>query len=115
MIKYQIYENQSLFDIAIKLTGEASNAFWLAKQNGLILSDSLKAGDVIEIPLGIEINTEIKKYYDINKINIATALSQRDIDLLEGCEGIECWAIGHDFIVSGGIGSLGIEFDFEII
>ncbi len=100
MIKYQVYQHQSILDVAIQLTGTIDNALWIAKENELNPSDDLTAGMVLIIPYGLVNDIEILKYYILNKILPATALTQGDIDIIIGCEGIECWAIEIDFKVS---------------
>ncbi|WP_233860987.1 hypothetical protein [Tenacibaculum piscium] len=100
MIKYQVYEGQSLLDIAIQFTGTPTNALFIAKHNLLNPSDSLMSGIEIEIPDTLKINNEILKYIIRNNIKPATALTQTNMDAITGCEGIGCWAIGIDFKVS---------------
>lgn len=99
MNKVQIYENQSLLDLAMQTTGEASNAIFIAKANDMAISDEVEAGTELIIPELI-INDDIKRYYEANKVLPATALTQEQKDEVIGCEGIGCWAIGVDFVVS---------------
>ncbi len=99
MNNYKVYANQSLFDVAIQLTGSAENAFNLAQSNGLELSKELAAGDTLVIPK-IEKTSELYNFYELNQIKPATALSSGDKDRLNDCEGIGCWAIEIDFKVS---------------
>lgn len=99
MRKVQVYKNQTLLDIAIQITGNPTNAIWIAQQNELIPSDEVVAGSVLEIPNNLINDEDIKRYYKANNILPATGLTDRQKNEIEGCEGISCWAIGVDFIV----------------
>lgn len=100
MNKYLVFENQSLFDIAIVLTGNPLNAFWIAKDNGLVMSEKVPAGVELIIHEGLNNNKSIQKYYKINNLIPATSLSEQNTDIINGCEGIECWGIETNFIAS---------------
>lgn len=100
MSKYQVYQYQSFLDLAIQLTGTVENSFWIAQVNKMNPSDELSPGVEIEIPEELITNREILKYFTINKITPATALTEQDQDTITGCEGIGCWAIGINFKVS---------------
>lgn len=95
-----VLNNQSLFDIATQVTGNSLNALVIAQANELNPSDDLVAGDEVEIPKGLVNDEDILRYYQANEILPATALTQTDIDEIQGCEGIGCWAIEIDFVVS---------------
>lgn len=100
MSNYQSYQNQSLFDIAIELSGNPINAFLIAKHNRLVLSAPIPSGTIIKIPKGMNVKKEISEYYKINALRSATDLTKADRQIIEGCNGIECWTIGIDFKVS---------------
>lgn len=94
-----VLNNQSLLDLATQTTGEPTNAIFIAQANGIAISDEVKAGAELTIPKLI-LNDDIKRYYEANKILPATALTQQQKDEVIGCEGIGCWAIEVDFVVS---------------
>lgn len=98
-MKVTILNNQTLLDIAIQITGDPTNALWIAQKNQLIPSDEVVAGSVLEIPNNLINDEDIKRYYKANNILPATGLTDRQKTEIEGCEGISCWAIGVDFIV----------------
>lgn len=99
-MKYQVYNLQSFFDVAIQLTGDSKNAFSIAVANELMLTDELTPGDIIEIPDTLIIDDKILKYYELKALQPATALTELEIDEVIGCEGIGCWIIENDFIIS---------------
>lgn len=94
-----VLHNQSLIDLAIQTTGDPANAIFIAQANDMAISDEVEAGAELTIPELI-LNDDIKRYYEANKIQPATALTQEQKDEVTGCEGIECWAIEVDFVVS---------------
>lgn len=98
MIK--ILNNQSVFDVAIQYTGNVSNAFVIAKYNNLAIHQELTPGQEIETPKKLIVNKDIVDFYKKQRIIPGTALTTNDITNVNGCEGIECWVIEHDFIVS---------------
>lgn len=73
-MKVTVLNNQSLLDIAIQLTGDPTNAIWLAQHNDFIPSNDIPAGAELEIPEGMVNNEDIKRYYEVNKIKPATGL-----------------------------------------
>jgi len=100
MEKITILNNQSLLDLSIQLTGNANNAFELGKVNNIAVTEELIAGDTIYMPEEMELNPMILKYYKLNKVIPASALTQENRDVITGCEGIGCWVIEFDFKVS---------------
>lgn len=100
MLKIKVANNQSLFDIAIKLTGSCTNAIAIARHNQLELTSKLEAGSTIDIPESLDNNKEIQEYYSANNICPATGLLNIHIDITLGCQGIGCWFIENDFKVS---------------
>ncbi|MEQ3500592.1 hypothetical protein ABMY20_12615 [Tenacibaculum sp. SSH1-16] len=95
-----VLNNQSLFDLAVQLTGDAINALELARDNGLTPSDNLVPGVELKVPEELVKDEGILQYYKNNAIRPATGLTKSNIDDIVGCEGIGCWAIGIDFKVS---------------
>ncbi len=100
MKKVIVIGNQTLFDIAIQETGTPSNALIIAKENNLILSEEIAPGYEILISETLLKNRELANYYGKHNILTATGLTQQDTDLINSCEGVECWYIENDFIVS---------------
>nr|BFF39080.1 hypothetical protein BACY1_08850 [Tenacibaculum mesophilum] len=95
-----VLNNQSLFDLAMQLTGDAMNALEMAKDNGLNPSENLVPGVDLKVSEGLVKDEGILQYYKNNAIRPATGLTQSNIDDIIGCEGIGCWAIEIDFKVS---------------
>ena len=67
--------NQSLIDLSIQLTGKAENLLKLAMANNLVPSEPIPEGTEIVIPEGLEIDTDIVRYYEANGILPATQLN----------------------------------------
>ena len=95
MIK--ILHNQSLLDIAIQHTGDVSNAFLIAKENSLAVSDFLVAGYELVIPNGASFNRDILNYYNAKQIRPATATT--DDNIIPQLKGIGYMKIGGNFKV----------------
>lgn len=95
-----VLNNQSLYDLAIQFTGYATNALLIALENSISPTDELVAGDSITIPDGIEVEDAIVSFFSNNNYIPASALTETQLQEVEGCEGIGCWAIGIDFVVS---------------
>lgn len=95
-----VLNKQSFLDIAILTTGLAVNASLIARANNKAPSEVIETGDKIIIPENVIYNKDHLNYYQAKKILPATALTQTNIDVITGCEGIGCWAIGIDFKVS---------------
>ena len=92
----KINEGQTLLDVAIQHTGDASRAFEIALANGLNFSDDLEIGTVVLVP---EASVENKKNVaDFVKTNTTPASKKDDTGLL--LEGVDYWAIGDEFIIS---------------
>ncbi len=92
-------QNQSLFDIVIQFTGQLSSIFEVAFLNGMSITDELTPGSKVLIPEYLLTN-DIAQYLRINGIKPATSPSVEAYDLVTGCQGIECWIIDVDFIIS---------------
>jgi hypothetical protein len=63
--------NQSLFDIALMVSGSAEAAFDIALENGMSITDTLTQGQVLQYS-GTPINKKVVEYYVINDIKPAT-------------------------------------------
>jgi len=97
-----VLHNQSLLDFAIHHTGSVMNAFLIAKENGLAVSDEIAAGTDLIIPEEVEIDADILNYYKTKGIQPATAISARRTTggfPEPDPDGISYWAIYDDFIV----------------
>lgn len=68
--------NQSLIDLSVQLTGKPENFLKIAMANNLVPSEPIPAGLEIVIPEGLEIDTDIVRYYEANGILPATALDE---------------------------------------
>lgn len=73
MIVATAIEHQNILDIAIVHTGRASNAFAIADYNGFDVSDQLEPGQQLQIPDGLEVDSDIMHYYRNKGHNPATA------------------------------------------
>ncbi len=72
MYKITTYNNQSVFDIALKVYGSIEGVFDLVKNNpGLRFDSLLGSGSILQAP-GAVIKQEVVDYYAKNKINPAT-------------------------------------------
>lgn len=94
-----ILHNQSLLDIAIQYTGDAQNAFLIAKENSLSVSAYLVPGYELVIPNGMPLNRNILDYYQAKDIKPATGVEINE-ETGEELEGIGYWIINKNFKVS---------------
>ena len=95
-----VLHNQSLFDIAIQHTGNVMNAFQIAKENGMSLTELLAPGSTIKITDQIEINKDVLGYYLAKKIQPATGTTEETDNGAQELEGIGYWIIDKNFRVS---------------
>lgn len=72
-MKYIALADQSFFDLAIMLCGDADAAYQLAKLNGKEVTDEVPAGQEIEYSTDLLINKRIRDQFLDNKKNITTA------------------------------------------
>jgi hypothetical protein len=68
--------NQSLFDIALQVYGDATGAFQLALDNDLSITADLTPGQTLKYDPVNVINRQVVEYYQINNIKPATALTE---------------------------------------
>jgi len=66
-----VLNNQSLFDIALMVSGSAAAAFDIALENGISLTDDLESGQVLKFS-GAPVNKKTVDYYTVNGIIPAT-------------------------------------------
>ncbi|OBS13385.1 hypothetical protein ATE49_13150 [Elizabethkingia miricola] len=90
-----VLHNQSLLDIAIKATGKAENAIFIAIANNISITDDLEPGSELIIP-EMEWDADVKNYYAAKKLEPATAIRDKDINYPEG---INYWEIEKNFKV----------------
>lgn len=95
-----ILNNQTLFDLAIQITGEALNAIEIAKSNNSSVTEELIVGDEIFIADHLLYDTNVIKVYEKENVTPATDLTEQQLDQVIGCEGIGCWYVENDFIVN---------------
>lgn len=74
-MKVTVLSNQSLADLAIQVYGSVEGVFLLAQENGLEVTDTLKAGQQLKVSPGNIIDKRIVQYYSSKKICPATASS----------------------------------------
>lgn len=63
--------NQSLFDIALMVSGSADAAYDIALENGISVTDKLTSGQVLKFS-GVPENKRAVDFYTINNIKPAT-------------------------------------------
>lgn len=100
-MKKKVLDCQSLWDIALRESGDITGAWEMAEASGIGLTDKLSAGQEIEAPFDLK-NKQSAAYYALHDIHPATAITM-DIESGEGAlllEGIEFWGIEYDFIIS---------------
>ncbi|MDR3227757.1 MAG: LysM domain-containing protein [Prevotellaceae bacterium] len=92
-----VQNRQTLLDIAVQEMGSAEAVFELAAANNLSITDALENGQILQIPQSANnyVQRQVVKYYNVNKINPATAIENATP------EGIEFWAIEYDFVING--------------
>ncbi|WP_234111688.1 hypothetical protein [Chryseobacterium sp. R2A-55] len=99
-MKVEVLERQSILDIAVQHTGDVSNAFLIAKENSLAVSDYLVPGYELTIPNGLPFNRDILNYYNAKQINPATAITEINDEDPPQLGGIGYMQIGSNFIVN---------------
>jgi hypothetical protein len=73
MTKITTSEGQSLLDVALWLLGGTDALFALADANGLAITDTLVAGQVLVVPEGFTVSAELVSYYQTKKLRVNTA------------------------------------------
>ncbi|WP_166964589.1 hypothetical protein [Yeosuana marina] len=81
-VKYK----QSLLDIAIQQYGSIAEAFVLAVENNLSVTDIIVPGTIINIPVLEASNPEVQTYYSKKQIKPSTALSSIDLVSIENTD-----------------------------
>jgi hypothetical protein len=73
MSKIKVLSGQSLFDLAIQTSGDATSAIAMSIANNVPVTESLQAADVVTaVAVG---NRDITSYYKNKNLTPATALS----------------------------------------
>ena len=99
MQEYKVFENQTWFDVASYLLGDASKAVDLAQLNNLNITEDLKAGQMIIYQSEIEKNKLVIQSMAQNNSIPATALSD-EINVFVPIElGIGKMRVGSTFKV----------------
>lgn len=91
--------NQQLADLTIEANGTIESLMDVAVANNISITDDLVIGQDYKAN-GPIIDTSVIAYYQSKGIKPATAITTETLQDLGNCEGISCWAIGVDFIVS---------------
>lgn len=93
-----VLHNQSLLDISICLFGSASSALKFAIENDISITDDLEVGKVLKVPKSVESELKlVAEYFQMKKINPATAITSEYLNEINYPEGIEYWGVGIDF------------------
>jgi hypothetical protein len=72
-----ISEGQSLLDVALWQLGGVEAVWALADANGLAITDSLRAGQVLSVPEGFTVRAELVDYYAAQRLRINTTNTRR--------------------------------------
>lgn len=95
-MEVKVKDRQSLLDIAVQTSGSTEAAFELSKANDTSVTETLPDGRILESVAVV--NRETARRYKCLCIEPATALSEKDMTLVQ--EGINFMGIEIDFIVS---------------
>lgn len=99
MQKIKVLSGQSLFDIAVQYTGDATNTYLIAQVNSKAVTDVLTANEIITIPDGLQMGSRELKYLAGLEILPATGITIDQDSVLIPELGIGTMAIGTTFIV----------------
>ena len=81
-----VLHNQTLVDVAIQQTGKAENLLKIAMANNLVPTEPIAPGTIIEIPVTVDIDEDIVRFYQANNVMPATALGDDLEALALSCE-----------------------------
>jgi hypothetical protein len=90
---------QSWFDISVKYTGSALNAFEISKYNNQSITDEPTVNSEIIIPDNLPTYAKELQYFKDRDINPATGLTIIDKETIIPPEGIDYMIIENNFIV----------------
>ena len=94
-----VLNDQCLLDIAIRYFGTVEAVLSIAILNNISITADLVPGQVLELPNLDFGYGEIVAFFEANKIQPATALTEENKAIIEGDSGIGFWAIEDNFIV----------------
>ncbi|CAM2904552.1 hypothetical protein [Flavobacterium frigoris] len=94
-----VLNSQSLLDIAIRYLGTVEAALDIAVLNKISITEDLVPGQILELPNVDYGYQEIVTFFNANKTQPATALSDDNKAIIEGDSGIGFWTIEDNFIV----------------
>lgn len=98
-MKIVVLNNQTLLDIAIRYYGTVEAVLAIAILNGISITEELVPGQTLQLPNTDFGFKEVVAFFEVNKIQPATALTQEDTAITEGDSGIGFWEIENNFIV----------------
>ncbi|RTY71566.1 hypothetical protein [Flavobacterium sp. LB2P53] len=92
----KVYQGQSFLDKVIEMTGSADNAFAMALENNVSITDSLAIGTLLTYS-GTVIKSISSLFNDNNRC--ATAITKQNHELIVADEGIGAMIIENTFII----------------
>jgi len=90
---------QSWFDIAIRYTGNVTNAYAIAFENGFNITDDITPGQTVIISDSILKSTKEVSFFQGKDIMPATSISTTDLEQINPTLGIGTMVIASTFIV----------------
>lgn len=93
MATIRVKYKQSLLDIAIQHYGSIAEAFVLAVENNLSVTDIIVPGTIINIPVLEASTPDVQTYYIKKQIKPSTALSSTDLESLENTDPCDLCAL----------------------
>lgn len=99
MSQITVLNNQSLLDVAIRYFGTVEAVLAIAILNSISITQELVPEQVLELPNLDYGYQEIVTFFNVNKKQPATALTEENKAIIEGNSGIGFWAIEDNFIV----------------
>ncbi|HEX8576684.1 MAG TPA: hypothetical protein VF677_10375 [Flavobacterium sp.] len=91
--------NQTLLDVAVRYFGTVEAVLAIAILNNISITQDLVPGQILEIPNLDYGYQEIVTFFNVNKKQPATALTEENKAIIEGDSGIGFWIIEDNFIV----------------
>jgi hypothetical protein len=73
MVEIKVSEGQSLIDISLWMLGGADALYALADANGLAITDTVAAGQVLVVPDELAVNPELVKFLKEKGVTVNTA------------------------------------------
>jgi len=99
MSQITVLNNQSLIDVAIRHCGTVEAVLDIAILNNVGITQELVPGQILELPNKDYGYQEVVNYFEINKKEPATSLTEENKAIVEGDSGIGFWIIEDNFIV----------------